>query len=513
MVSSKYHKAADGLTAAFFAAFAAVMLLLIMLLAPHFGLYATVGAATIFTTLLLLFTASGLCAAHRHTPASRLNPQRLLIMGAFAAFLAYVSCCMTCSLPSDTRILYDSAAALLQHGTLEIPYDFSPYFPNVGFETLSHYFCRYYNNIAMLLILTAIYAVGQPLGFVAGQSDGQIFAVAVTALAAALTVHLLCKSAERIFKSSSAYLQCLLLNICFLSYYYSCANFYTDIWILLPIAAGLHAAVRHAEDGKPHRLIAASLCWAVACQLKITGAIAIIALCICIALKKDMTLKKKAASLLLLLLPFLLLTALFSLWYRNCPIFDFSCEEKLYFPWTTWVLYGSSGVGAYDHSYSQLIYNMPYAERDAYTLQLIRENYAGYSFAEFLQFLKTKFIAVWGDGLFEGGIYAQWSLMSNWTNRFTNPLIMECALASLWADAFTLMLYCCGLAASAVQAKRRDSNWLLFGNVFIFGLMLYLSIFECAPRRAMPAILFFMLDAVYLLRKVTGALIKKLPQK
>ena len=509
--NSIQYKIVDGLTTTFYIIFSIVLAILASVQASLFGIYFVIGAFLIFTTLLIIIIFADILA--RRYKLDLKTPQQLFAISIFAVFLAYVSCCMTCTLPSDTQILYDSAAALINNGTLNVPYDYSIYYPDLGFYTLSDYFCRYPNNIAMLLILTGIYSIGSLFGFNAGTISGQSFAVLITAISVAVAVHFLCKSAQYIFKSVNVYFHCLLLNILFLSYYYSSPNFYTDIWILCPLCCGLYFAVRYYTTKKNRYAFLCSLLWAIGSQLKITVLIPLIAFCIFIVFEKENTIRNKIISLLYITVPLLIFIYLFHTWYYNNSLFDFSRHEELYYPFTVWISYGSHGIGGYHYGDSVLAYQAPYHLRDQVVFNHIKDIFSAYSPAEYLQFMYNKLSFIWGDGLFEGGVYAQWALFENWTNYFTNPTCHGENLVEIWTNSFAFMLVACGLIASLIQIKKRDNPWLLFINVLIFGFILYLCIFEAAPRRAIPAMLFFMLDTLYLLKLLSAGIQNKYKSK
>ena len=506
-VHNNSHKIIDGLTTAFYVAFSILMLGLCTLQASIFGFLTSVGSVLIFSVLLLMTVV-----ADSLTNRYRINHEKLwqlLTVGTFAVLLAYISCQMTCALPSDTQILYDSVAALLEHGTLDIPYDFSVFYPDLGFYTLADYYCRCHNNIAMLLVLTAIYSVGSLFGITAGSIYGQSLAVFVTAICVAVAVHYLCKSAQYIFKGTNTYFMCLAINILFLSYYYSCPNFYTDIWILCPVACGFYCSLKFYSTKKKSYLFLCSVLWAIGSQLKITAAIPIIAFGIFIIFEKENSFPNKIIHLLWLLIPFAVLIVGFQTWYRNSSMFDFSRHEELYYPFTVWISYGSHGLGGYHYEDSLLAYHTPFHLRKQVMANHIKEIFASYTPSEYFQFLKNKLSFIWGDGLFEGGTYAEWALFENWTNFFTNSECWGKGFAQLWSNSFSLMLSACGAVTAILQIRKRDNHWLLFINIIAMGLFLYLCIFEGAPRRAIPAVLMFMFDAVYLLKKFSNHIRKK----
>jgi len=502
------HKLLDVFTNGFYLLFFIISSGIVLLQISLFGIYSVTVACRIFLMLLFLTLFTDFITIRYNIKISTVY--KVFALGIFIVILSYISCCMTFSLPSDTQILYDSAVALVKHGTLDIPYDYSVFYPNLGFHTLSDYYCRYPNNIAMLFILTAIYSIGNLFGIDPSSFSGQSFAVFVTAVSVAIAVHFLCKSAELIFNNKNVYFKCLFLNIIFLSYYYSCPNFYTDVWILFPLCLGFYYAVKFYLTKNNKYIVLCSLSWAIGSQLKITVVIALIAFCIFIIFEKETFFKNKLISLLYLATPFTLFIIAFHAWYNHCSIFDFSRYEELYYPFTVWISYGSHGIGGYHYEDSLLAYHTPFNMRGQVMIDHIKTIFLSYTPAEYMQFLKNKLSFIWGDGLFEGGIYAQWSLFQNWTNRLTNPICREYALSKLWADSYTLILTICGSIASLIQIKKKDNPWLLFINVLITGFILYLCIFEAAPRRAIPAMLFFMLDTIYILNKISNYILQKL---
>ena len=153
-------------------------------------------------------------------------------------------------------------------------------------------------------------------GFVAGTGSDQVLAIAVTAVCVVLAVHFICKSAEIICGASAAYMQCFVVNVLFLSYYYSCTNFYTDIWVLLPIAVGFYMAALHEKTGKLCFVLVGALAWGVGSLFKMTALILPVAWCICKLLSEGRA-AAKLRDILLMVAPLVMVMALFRLWYQN----------------------------------------------------------------------------------------------------------------------------------------------------------------------------------------------------
>ena len=80
-----------------------------------------------------------------------------------------------------------------------------------------------------------------------------------------------------------------------------------------------------------------------------------------------------------------------------------------------------------------------------------------------------------------------------------------CGLAS--ASVYTiymLFLYAANILSAGVALFRKKINFTFIPNLFVFGTMLYLLIFENAPRRAMIAVPFMIYNVIFLLSQWRG---------
>ena len=60
-------------------------------------------------------------------------------------------------------------------------------------------------------------------------------------------------------------------------------------------------------------------------------------------------------------------------------------------------------------------------------------------------------------------------------------------------------LYAANILSAGVALFRKKINFTFIPNLFVFGTMLYLLIFENAPRRAMIAVPFMIYNVIFLL--------------
>ncbi len=498
----------------FITAFSVVFLLV---MAVHVGVIAASNHAAVTLAGLAMGAGLLLGAHYLAAPLNKLAPKKVnaaigLCLLLLFAVLFITGDGMKSALPSDTDIVYQSVADVLDDGRLNgVNPNMEHFYPEVGLVTNSDYFVRYPNNILLLTILTALYGLFGVFGVQAGTAEGQTLGIGLASLCVALSVLFLCLAVRRYFAQNSLVLFTFLLCVLFLPYYYGVANFYTDILVLCPVSAALWCAALAKGRAGRRAFVPLGLSGAfsgVAMHIKATAAIFVVAALILVLLYPSAApLRQKLGRLAAFGLPFLLFTAGFLLWYRRCPWLDYSNEAALSLPFQMWICFGSHSNGTFaiaDVRFALAIEDV--GERSRAVWQRIGEYYAGYSFEEFLQLLHTKLVWTWNNGHFDGSAYTRWPLEVNWTVFFTQPDQIGYIVCYWFGQAYMQMLYLGGLAGAAVGLLRRKADFGFYCNLCIFGVMLYLQIFEPAPRRALIVMPFFLLNMVWLAfktRKIT----------
>ena len=437
--------------------------------------------------------------------------ERYFWIGLGIALLLYFAICfytassMRIALPSDTDIVYESIADLLEDGKLN---RFNPkleqiYYPGIGLNTNADYFCRCYNNIGLLLLLSAVYAVGGIFGITAGTGEGQTLAIGFTSLCVTLTVLFLCLIVRLVFKKQLYVVIMFGLCAAFTPFCFSVPNFYTDILVIPFTVIGVWLFLMFAECKKYAWLLGSAAAFFVATQMKITAAIAIVALALYWILGRFASPKKTVLALAVFLGLYGALMLLFSFWYHRSAWFDFSRNEQLYMPAQLWLCFGSHGNGSYSYEDALYAASIPtIAERSQALWQRVADYYQMYTPPELLRMEYTKLLSTWNDPHFDSTTYTLWPLNANWTAYFTQPT-QRGYFYSLWfSRVYLLMLYLfCG-ASALLQVLRKKIDSAFLCNLMMFGTILYLLLFETAPRRAMIAIPFLMLNVIYVLDAV-----------
>ena len=414
----------------------------------------------------------------------------------------YTASSMRIALPSDTDIVYQSIADLLEDGKLNRlnPQLATVYYPGIGLNTNADYFCSYYNNIGLLLLLSAVYAVGGIFGFTAGTPEGQTLAIGFTAFCVMLLVLFLCLIVHLVFQNKRYVVLMFLLCVAFTPFCFSIPNFYTDILVIPFTVMGVWLFLMFVQRKKYAWLTGSAVVFFVGTQMKITAAIAMIALAIYWVFGRFASKKDTVLALVLFLGIYGLLMALFSFWYHHSAWFDFSRNEQLYMPAQLWLCFGSHGNGSYSYEDALYAASIPtIAERSQALWQRTADYYGAYSPLEFLRMEYTKLLATWNDPHFDSTIYTLWPLEANWTAYFTQPGQKGYLYSCSFSRVYMICVYLFGGAAAVIQCVRKKIDIAFLCNLMIFGTMLYLILFETAPRRAMIAIPFFLLNIIYVL--------------
>ena len=416
------------------------------------------------------------------------------IFFSFAVLLLFFSSSIRCHFPADTKIVYDSVAFYLDHGDLTGVYGAFGGYSTLGFITFSDYFCRYYNNIFMFVTLAVIYSFGKHFGFYAGTPEGQVLGIVATALFLLIGILFLCKTVYLITHSKNRTLLALLLCAAFVSLYYSCTNVYTDIWVIPPMLIAPYFWVRYKQEHRFGFVVLFGTFVGLGALYKITALIEAVAILILLFFDREITVNKKLLITATVICLLLLIFFTFKLWYKNCGIFDFSKEKELYYPWQTWLCFGSHGNGMYNRSDCELIYSTPYEERSAVVWKEIISNYSSYSPAEYVSFLFRKWKLTWADGTFDGQSYTQWPLFDewSWTLRFTQPSFRTFHIVTAFSNGYIAFLYFFSFISALTNKHNKRlqnaTNTIDVCLLIFFGFLLYLSFFESAPRRALPAV-------------------------
>jgi hypothetical protein len=467
-----------------------------------------VNCTALLCLLLFLIVGGRLADPIDRLSAKKFNALFVLLLGSAFAVSIYLAYEMRIHLPGDTDIIFASVADLLRDGKLNEanPRIDAMHYPGLGLYTNNDYFCRYPNNIGLLMLYAGVYAFGGKTGLPASTDAGHLPAIVMTSLAVAVTILLVCLCIKIVFKKNSYALFTLLLCYAFLPFVFSIPNFYTDLWVLPFTAGGVYCYLSNKFSAAPKgwRGFLAGLLLSVGVQMKITAAIGFVVIVLDLLLGRHVHRWKNLA---LLFLGFFLFLFAFTAWYRYSGIIDFTRSDEIGAPWNLWLLFGSHDTGGGTEIYKDMAFAAAFPtmeERSAAIWKRIFENYRSYSFSEFLELLRNKLLFAWNNSMFESSEYLLWPIDSNWTFYITQPQFLPTQLIRAYSTIYMLFLYAANILSAGVALFRKKINFTFIPNLFVFGTMLYLLIFENAPRRAMIAVPFMIYNVIFLLSQWRG---------
>ncbi len=252
------------------------------------------------------------------------------MLGSAFAVSIYLAYEMRIHLPGDTDIIFASVADLLRDGKLNEanPRIDAMHYPGLGLYTNNDYFCRYPNNIGLLMLYAGVYAFGGKTWLPASTEEGHLPAIVMTSLAVAVTILLVCLCIKIVFKKNSYVLFTLLLCYAFLPFVFSIPNFYTDLWVLPFTAGGVYCYLSNKFSAAPKgwRGFLAGLLLSVGVQMKITAAIGFVVIVLDLLLGRHVHRWKKPC---FIILGFFLFLFAFTAWYRYSGIIDFTRSDEI----------------------------------------------------------------------------------------------------------------------------------------------------------------------------------------
>lgn len=432
--------------------------------------------------LLLIGAAMALCFLlfiHFWGPSiERMNRRRFKVLFAVCAAVAFLAGAYLVYnlreyLIIDMLEIYDSTAKLLRDGVL---------------AERSWYFIRCKNNFAMLLLSWALHAAAQLFGIEMGTEASLNFMTAFNYLLVVFSVFLLCRLAWRLFRSRTAAVVAFLLSVCFAPFYLWSALFYTDT-ATLPFPLLLMLCYQHYQScssrgKKALFLIAMSVLLFMGYALKGSIAVMLVALVIVLLLDAKQGARFRAGlNALLVMALFVLQLFAYNSFYDNSGIIDQSHKQANELPTTLWLVFGSHDTAIWDLQDYNAILALPdlQARKDA-AAQMLRENYASYTPSELFSFLRWKHNEMWGDGRYGADIFTVNAYASSWTHYFILPDSYYFPYFDLYCDSFHLMTLLMFLASLLAAFRRPDDSVFLFGALSLFGLILFLTVWEMNPR-------------------------------
>lgn len=339
------------------------------------------------------------------------------------------------------------------------------------------------NNLGLALVLVLWFRLAGLFGITPDTEAGIYAGIVLNVLAIAVSVLLVCLLARRILGRNSGVALAFLLCAGFLPFVLWSPCFYSDT-LCLPFALLVllgWTKYRTAAN------TAARLAWlgfmAVAAFVgyAIKGSVAVVLVAVVIQLFLEQKARRAAAGALTLLLVFGMLLGAYRAWQRT--FLDFSVEDAVGLPIELWFAYGSGGDGNYNDEVCQNAKSLATLDQRRQMLrQYIAAQYAARTPVGQADFMTRKAVITWGNGLYDAQEFLATPLKVNWTHRFIlqgqpgyMPMVYYC-------QAYLYFVMILVLLGTVGAVRRGKPGPLTLARVSVFGLMLFLSLWETKAR-------------------------------
>lgn len=341
------------------------------------------------------------------------------------------------------------------------------------------------NNLGLALVLVLWFRFVGLFGITPDTETGLYAGIVLNVLAIAVSVWLVCLLARRILGHNSGVALAFLLCAGFLPFVLWSPCFYSDT-LCLPFALLVLLGWTHyrAANRTVERLawlgfmaVAAFLGYAI------KGSVVVVLVAVIIQLFLEQTARRAAAGALVLLVLFGMLLGGYRAWQRT--FLDFSVQDAVGLPIELWFAYGSGGDGNYNDNVCQNAKSLATMDQRRQMLrQYIAAQYGARTIVGQADFMTRKAVITWGNGLYDAQEFLATPLKVNWTHRFIlqgqpgyMPMVYYC-------QAYLYFVMLLVLLGTLGEARRAQPGPLTLARVSVFGLMLFLSLWETKARYA-----------------------------
>ncbi len=341
------------------------------------------------------------------------------------------------------------------------------------------YFYKYPNNMPLTILLQFVFRVFHRVGFDNFYLVGALLTAGCTMLTY-LFVYLCCK---RLFGVKWGFFALGLLYLCLpLQSYISI--FYTDMLTMLfaPFGVYCYLRLRDAQTWKGRLTAAAVLCAGLGfgTKIKYSVVITLVAILVDFLLRGDW--KKLLVTAGLFLAFFAAFSALFNS-YMYAHFLEEDIAKDAATPFTAWIMMALVRDGTHDPDDNYLIWQWPtQEEKQAQAMATLKERLGAYTPGKFLVFLNQKSVRSFGSGNLD---YTHAVADSPMRQTFLVEGVSENGRHFAWFDTlnqgYYVALFALIIAGAVLAARRRDYTAFV-PYLAIFGLFLFLLLWEAGQR-------------------------------
>ena len=439
----------------------------------------------IFISIALALISAAAMALFRskiriHLTDRNLNVCFFIVLSITLIFMLYIIFTLKTKPNADAKVLDGAARNFAKDGNWLNIYR--------GFAKNQGYFERYTNNWSLLILLSVYFRVFYLiLGYVPITAPLllNVLFMGISFVFYYFISRLIFKDRFKILMSIFAMMFCLPL-------YGHVNHTYTDVLSLPFVMSSVYFVIRTVKSKSVKsfliNLIASSIIVAVGYSFK--GSLAVIIVSSIIYIFIACGWKKSLVSIFSFLTIFLLVNnvLLFKFVSANNIITD--DFEKNRFPATHWIMMGLKGKGCFSQKELSFTYHQEnYDERKEANIKIIKERLS--QSKELFSHFNTKSAFTWSDGKYR---YRHYLKRAN--DSPLKAFLLKSKISHGYAQIYHLIMLLSMFVCIIYSLIRKNKSYMLYVCLSVFGLSLFLMIWETTPRYLFNFILLFLLMAV-----------------
>lgn len=420
----------------------------------------------------------------------------VVLMGIQIVIQAYIGYEMAVTPAGDRNVIFKQASEMALNNLFKTS------------DEYNFYFLRYPNNQFLLVLWAAWFMVLKAAGttnFLYGNMFLNGFAINLSTILCMVIVY------RRYGKNPALLFQ--MMTVLFVPFYTYIPFVYTDT-LVLPITAGLllcyELLLEFWNKNITRFLIVLTimgvLTW-VGYALKPTVAIITLACFIHMVIAKDW--KRGLISLFVVILVFGVCAKTYNMAMEKMEVVDQTDYDKENFPYSHWVMMGLQGTGNYslkDREYTSSFETKK--EKEKANIAMIKKRLEEYKVKGLLLHQYIKAVATWSNGKYDMEFHLQRQPIRNsWLQSvfFKDGVFYPLYNGYCTIYQWVLLLF---IAASVVYGfKKRETDSAMMWKLALFGLFLFLSIWETKSRYVMQFVPVMLLITVDMLVKIQKDLV------
>lgn len=384
--------------------------------------------------------------------------------------------------------------------------------------TQAGYYIQAPNNI----IITLIIFVGLKFFSIFNIHNANLITLAINILFMQFSVFLAFKIVKRLFNNFTACFSLILISL-FIPFYAYSTICYTDTTSMFIPVAFIFTFIKLKDATNKKSKISYSILLGFLCfisfGLKVTALITLIAYIIISLFNK--TILSTLKYLTIAFITFIILYTSYIFMINKTNIINMKYKETQVIPFTHFIMMGMTGSGAFSAEEWQYTFSLPDKEaRKEAHINKIKERLSSYKVQGYIKFLSQKATnQTWGNGTYDfETILNSYNIDNNIIHEFLLEDGKYFTFISYYCQIyhFVMLLFILLSFIYSLKIKNENSDYINICQLSIFGLLIFLLIWETRSRYMLnyiPIYIIVTISGINYMSKNLGNIIKELFMK